>query len=63
MLLEDQEEAYVASRPNMYPERAARISRKFKIMSDIFSELMSKRHKGGGLNTIKVPIPKKGRNS
>ena len=60
ILQEDQKEAYVASRPNMNPDRTAKIFRKFKISSAIFSELLSKQHKGGSLNTIEVPIPKEG---
>ena len=59
-LLEDQEEAYIASRPNMCPVRAARIFKNFKDSSEIYSELPTKRQKGGGLSTNEVPIPKEG---
>ena len=59
-VLEDQEEAYTASRPDMFPKRAARIFKHFKESSEIYSELPSKRHKGGGLNTIEVPLPLEG---
>ena len=41
----------------MCPIRAARIFKNFKENSEIYSELPSKRHKGGGLNTIEVPLP------
>ena len=37
-VLEDQEEAYIASRPDMCPKRAANIFKKFKESSEIFSE-------------------------
>ena len=59
-VLEDQEEAYVASRPDMCPKRAARIFKNFKESSEIYSELPSKRHKGGDLNTIEVQLPLEG---
>ena len=59
-VLEDQEEAYIASRPNMCPLRAAIFFKTFKDSSGIYSELPSKRYKGGGLSTIKVPIPMEG---
>ena len=59
-LLEDQEEAYIASRPNMCPVRAAIIFKNFKASSGIYSELPTKRHKGDGLSTIKVLIPMEG---
>ena len=58
--LEDQEEAYIASQPNMSPLRAARIFKKFKDSSGIYSELPTKRHKDGGLSTIEVPLPMEG---
>ena len=32
----------------------------FKGSSEIYSELPTKRHKGGGLNTIEVPLPLEG---
>ena len=50
----------MASRPSMCPNKAARIFTKFKISNDIYSELPSKQHKGGGLSTIEVLVPKKG---
>ena len=59
-VLEDQEEAYIASRPDMCPKRAARIFKNFKESSETFSNLPSKKHKGSGLNTIKVPLPLEG---
>ena len=59
-VIEDQEEVYIASRPNMCPLRAARIFKNFKDSSGIYSELPTKRHKGGGLNTIEVPLPLEG---
>ena len=40
--------------------RAARIFKNFKDSSRIYSELPTKRHKGGGLNTIEFPIPLEG---
>ena len=46
-VLEDQEEAYIASNPNMCPVRASRIFKNFKDSSGIYSELPTKRHKGG----------------
>ena len=58
--MEDQEEAYIASRPNMCPERAAQIFKNFKDSSRIYSKLPTKRHKGGGLTNIKVPVPLEG---
>ena len=57
---EDQEKAYIASRPNMCPLRVARIFKNFEDHSGIYSELPTKRHKGGGLNTINVPLPLEG---
>lgn len=59
-MLEDQEEAYIASRPNMCPLRAVRIFKTFKASSRIYSELPTNQHKGDGLSTIEVPIPMKG---
>ena len=59
-VIEDQEEAYIASQPNMCLLRAARIFKNSKDSSGIYSELPTKRHKGGGLNTIKVPLPLEG---
>ena len=59
-LLEDQEETYVTSCPNICPEMTARIFKNFKISSGIYSELPTKRHKGGGLSTIEASIPKEG---
>ena len=59
-MLEDQEEAYIASRSNMCPVRAARIFKNFKASSEIYSELPTKRHKGGGVSMIKVPNPTEG---
>ena len=59
-LLEDQEEAYIVSWPNMCPVRATRIFKNFKDISGIHSELPTKRHKGGGLSTIEVPLPMDG---
>ena len=59
-VLEDQEEAYIASRPDMCPKRAARIFKNFKESSETFSQLPSKKHKGSGLNTIEVPHPLEG---
>ena len=44
----------------MCPKRAARIFKNFKDSSEIYSELPTKRHKGGGHNTIEVPLPLKG---
>ena len=44
----------------MYPERAARIFKNSKDSSGIYSKLPTKRHKGGGLNNIEVPIPCEG---
>ena len=44
----------------MCPIRAARIFKNFKDSSGIYSELPTKRHKGGGLNTIEVPLPLEG---
>ena len=44
----------------MYPLQAARIFKNFKDSSGIYSELPTKRHKGGGLNTIEVPLPLEG---
>ena len=44
----------------MCPLRAARILKNFKDSSGIYSEIPTKQHKGGGLNTIKVPLPLKG---
>ena len=41
-------------------KRAARIFKNFKESSEIYSELPSKRYKGGGLNTIEVPLPLEG---
>ena len=58
--MEDQEEAYIASRPNTCPKRAAKIFKNINVASDIFSELPSKKHKGGGLSSIDVPIPRIG---
>ena len=55
-VLEDQEEAYIASCPNMCPLRVAHIFKKFKDSSRIYSELPLRRHKGSGLRTIEVPI-------
>lgn len=49
ILLEDQEEAYVASWPNMCPKKAAKNCKSLRNNSDIFSELRTKVHKGGGL--------------
>ena len=43
--------------PEYVPVRAARIFKNFKDSSGIYSELPIKRHKGGGLNTIGVPLP------
>ena len=59
-MIENQEEAYIASQPNMCPLRAARVFKNFKDSSRIYSELPTKRHKGGGLNTIEVPLPLEG---
>ena len=59
-LLEDQEEAYIASRPNMCPLRAARIFKNFKDSSGIYPELPTKGHKCGGPSTIKLPLPMEG---
>ena len=59
-LVEDQEEAYIASRPNMCPERAARIFKNLKDSGGIYSKLPTKRHKGGSLSNIEVPIPREG---
>ena len=42
ILLEDQGEAYIASRPNMCPLRAARIFKNFKDSNGIYSELPTK---------------------
>ena len=58
--LEDQEEAYIASYPNMCPLRAARIFKNFKASRGIYSELPTKQHKGGGFSTIKIPLPMEG---
>ena len=58
--MEDLEEAYIASRPNMCPERAARTFKYFKDSSGIYSELPTKCHKGEGLTNIKVPVPLEG---
>ena len=44
ILMEDQEEAYVASRSNMCPKKAARCFKKLKIASDIFSKLPAKKN-------------------
>ena len=55
-LLKDQKEEYIASRPNMCCLKAARIFKNFKASSGIYSKLPTKRHKGGSLSTIKVPI-------
>ena len=46
-VLKDQEEAYIANRPDMCPIQAARIFKNFKDSSGIYSELPTKRHKGG----------------
>ena len=59
-VIDDQEEVYIASRPNMCPLRAARIFKNFKDSSRIYSELPTNRPKGGGLNTIEVPLPLEG---
>ena len=59
-VLEDQEEAYIASCPNMCPVRAAHIFKTFKDSSRIYSELLSKRHKSNDLSTIEIPIPMEG---
>ena len=56
-LLEDQEEAFIASNPNMDPEKAIKIFNNAKIASNIFSKLPKQKHKGGGLTTIDVPVP------
>ena len=57
MLLEDQEETYVASGPNVCPKKAANFFKKIKINSEILSKLPTKQHKGGGLSSIEVSIP------
>ena len=44
----------------MCPVRAARIFKNYKDSSGIYSELPTKRHKGGGLSTIKVPLSLEG---
>ena len=44
----------------MCPSRAACIFKNFKDSSGIYSELPTKKHKGGGLNTIEVPLPLEG---
>ena len=44
----------------MCPLQAARIFKNFKDSSRIYSELPTKRHKGGGLNTNEVPLPLEG---
>ena len=59
-VLENQEEAYIASRPNMCPKQAARIFKNFKESSEMFSHLPSKKHRGSGLNTIEVPLALEG---
>ena len=44
----------------MCPLRVARIFKNVKDSSGISSKLPTKRHKGGGLNTIEVPLPLEG---
>ena len=44
----------------MCPLRVGRIFKNFKASSGINSELPTKRHKGGGLNIIKVSLPMEG---
>ena len=60
-VIEDQEEAYIASWPDMCPIRAAQIFKNFKDSSGIYSELLTKRHKGMGLNSIEVTLPLEGK--
>ena len=59
-LLEDQEEAFIASHPNMDPAKAITIFNNAKSASNIFSKLPKQKHKGGGLTTIDVPVPRTG---
>ena len=59
-LLEDQEEAFIANHPNMDPAKATKTFNNAKIASNIFSKLPKKKHKGGDLTTIDVPVPRTG---
>ena len=59
-LIEDQEKVYIACRPNMCLLQVAYIFKNFQDSSGIYSELPTKKHKGGGLNTIEVPLPLEG---
>ena len=59
-LLEDQEEAFIASNPNMDPEKAIKIFNNAKSANNIFLELPKQKHKGRGLTTIDVPVPRTG---
>ena len=56
-LMQDQEEAYIASIPNMCPKQASRCFKKLQLASAVFSELPAKKHRGGGLSSINIPIP------